>query len=309
MINQFINTLQCHILVAPTGYQNSWNICTEGSDGPNVEMVNELVTTLQSYTNINPTRIRILGFSNGASLANRVFIENNNAGIDIVCAVVSQMTEALYRSGNFYKPSVTTTTASSAFCDYNTIVNPLKTRNYLSISNTNDNLIPYNGGLFAGLRFLPAETAAFNIAAYKGYTGSILTSGTVMGSGTTTITEYSYLSGDVVHIKRNAMHSTNISQRNYIKDYFSDCKTVLGTENLEIFKTEIYPNPSSNSFNLWVNTTLLSTDYSVYDMLGRTVLYGKINSENISVDISTLSKGIYLLSFLGGEFKKSVESN
>lgn len=44
MINQFRSTLECHILVAPTGYLNSWNICAETSDAPDVDMINDLIT-------------------------------------------------------------------------------------------------------------------------------------------------------------------------------------------------------------------------------------------------------------------------
>jgi poly(3-hydroxybutyrate) depolymerase len=144
MINQFRNTLECHILVAPTGYLNSWNICAETSDAPDVEMINDLVSNVQRYTNVNPNKIRIVGSSNGAGLANRVFIENNNPSIDIICAIVSHLNEAQYHSGGFYKPS-NTTDPSASFCGYNTLANPLTTRKYLSISNDNDNLIPYLG--------------------------------------------------------------------------------------------------------------------------------------------------------------------
>jgi hypothetical protein len=46
------------------------------------------------------------------------------------------------------------------------------------------NLIPYIGGSsVVGVNFLPAETATFTIANYKGYKGSILNSGTVLDSG------------------------------------------------------------------------------------------------------------------------------
>ena len=38
MIGQFKDLLSCHVLVAPLGYMNSWNICSENSDGPDVEM-------------------------------------------------------------------------------------------------------------------------------------------------------------------------------------------------------------------------------------------------------------------------------
>ena len=53
-ILNFQNTLSCHVLIAPTGYLNSWNICSENSDAPDTEMIEELVTQLQSYSNIKP---------------------------------------------------------------------------------------------------------------------------------------------------------------------------------------------------------------------------------------------------------------
>ena len=101
---QYQNILDCHVLVAPSGYMNSWNICGENSDAPDVEMVTELILNLQSYTNINPAQIRILGSSNGSALANRVFIENSNPGVDIICGVVSQLNEEQYHNGNFIIP-------------------------------------------------------------------------------------------------------------------------------------------------------------------------------------------------------------
>lgn len=222
MINQFSSLLQCHILIAPSGYQTSWNICAENSDAPDVEMINDLVTNLKKYGNINSSKIRILGASNGASLANRVFIENTDPSIDIVCATVSHLNEAQYRSGNFYKPS-STTNQSSAFCGYDVITQPLTSRKYLSISNDKDHLIPYLGGVsVVGVTFLPAETAAFNIAKHKGYTGAILTARTTTGNPA--ITDYSYLSKSVVLIKGSAAHTINETQKNYIKTYFNDCQ-------------------------------------------------------------------------------------
>lgn len=208
---QFGSTLPCHILVAPTGYQNSWNICAENSDAPDLEMIHDLVN--------------------------------------------------------------------------------------LSISNTNDNLIPYLGGpSVVGANFLPAETAAFNIATHKGHTGSILTSGTVTGSGTTAITEYSYLSGGVVHIKGSAGHQANGTQKAYITNYFSDCDAVTGVEEKDLPKIKVYPNPATKLVNVTFDSSLVGSDYTVYDHMGRTHLFGKINSENINIDLTGLSKGIYFLS-------------
>jgi poly(3-hydroxybutyrate) depolymerase len=294
---QFGSVLPCHILVAPTGFQNSWNICAENSDAPDVEMINDLVNNLQTYSNVNPSKIRILGTSNGAGLANRVFIENTNTGIDMVCAVVSHLNNFQYHSGNFYKPGGITN-PGSLYCGYDVVSNPLALRKYLSISNVNDQLIPYNGGLSPniGATFLPAETAAHIIATHKGYTGSILTSGTTIGTGSLEITEYSYLFGDVVHLKGSAQHQANPTQKNYITDYFSDCATNVGIEENTVVKISVHPNPANDILNIKVDTSLSGADYEIYDNIGRSLFAGKIKSENTSIDISLLSKGIYYLS-------------
>ena len=248
MMNEFMDILECHALVAPTGYLNSWNICAEDSDAPDIEMINDLVNILQAYSNINPNKIRIIGSSNGAGLANNIFIENNNTGIDIVCAIVSHLNEPQYHLGNFYKPSVSTDPLSS-FCGYDNLVNPLATRKYLSISNDNDPIIPYSGGTsVVGIDFLPAETAAYNIALNQGYTGSQLTSGITMGNPQ--ITEYSYLSGDVVHIKGDAAHDANNTQLDYIKDYFLDCADVSNIDDYNLDKIKVYPNPTNSKITI-----------------------------------------------------------
>lgn len=99
MVNQFNGILPCHALVGPSGYQLSWNIRGENSDAPDVEMIGELISQLQGFSNVDSNRIRILGFSNGSALANRVFIENDNSGLDAVCTVVSQLTEGQHHDG------------------------------------------------------------------------------------------------------------------------------------------------------------------------------------------------------------------
>ena len=221
IINQFSSVLDDHILIAPTGYLNSWNICDERSDAPDLEMVDELVNTLSNYSNINLNKIRILGSSNGAGLANNIFIQNENPNIDIICAVVSHLNVPQYHDNNFYK-NTTVTNPISTFCGYEEITNPISSRKYLSISNINDPTIPYLGGNSkVGLDFLNAEDAIFYIAKNQGFTGDKLPpEGSALGNPI--IFEYSYLSGDVVHIKGNAMHSINPSQLDYLRTFFQN---------------------------------------------------------------------------------------
>ena len=221
IINQFSSVLDDHILIAPTGYLNSWNICDERSNAPDLEMVDELVNTLSNYSNINLNKIRILGSSNGAGLANNIFIQNENPNIDIICAVVSHLNIAQYHDNNFYKYT-TVTNPMSAFCGYEEITNPISSRKYLSISNINDPTIPYLGGNSkVGLDFLNAEDAIFYIAKNQGFTGDKLPpEGSALGNPI--IFEYSYLSGDVVHIKGNAKHSISPSQLDYLRTFFQN---------------------------------------------------------------------------------------
>ena len=61
MLLSYRDLLDCHIIVSPTGYQNGWDICDEGSDAPDIEMLIELIAILQTYGNIDPNRIRLIG--------------------------------------------------------------------------------------------------------------------------------------------------------------------------------------------------------------------------------------------------------
>ena len=295
MINQFKNVLECHALVAPSGYLNSWNICDEDSDAPDLEMVDDLINQLQTYSNINPNKIRILGSSNGGGLANNVFIANKNTGVDIVCAIVSHLNEPQFHLDNFYAAS-SSTDPSSSYCGYDSLVDPLNSRKYLSISNENDAVIPYTGGAsVVGIDFLDAENAAFYIAANQGYSENQITSGTTTGDPD--ITEYSYLSGNVVHIKSDAGHSTNITQRDYIKSYFSDCDIDLGTNPINTNNLTIYPNPTNG--DVLITTPKEFNEVRVYSTNG--VLLIKSNSQALTV--SSLPSGIYLFEV---EFKDSI---
>ncbi len=223
-ITQFENLLDCHALVAPTGYMNSWNICSEDSEAPDLEMIEDLAIQLQTYTNINPNQIRVLGTSNGAALANNVFINNTNTGIDAITAIVSQLSDVQFHMGDFYKASGETS-SSSPFCGYDQIASPISGRKYLSICNENDGVIPYTGGPSSvGINFLPAQAAAHIIALNQGHSG-----GQVPDPGTqidtSNVYEYSYLSGQVVLLRGDAGHGTNTTQINYIKDFLGNCST------------------------------------------------------------------------------------
>jgi len=58
----------------------------------------------------------------------------------------------------------------------------------------------------------------------------------------------------------------------------------------------IYPNPAKSQITVKVAALLLGSDYIIYDYTGKSVLSGKIISEDSLIELGNLSGGIYLLS-------------
>ncbi len=220
-INEFSGLLDCHVLIAPQGYLGGWDICSEPSNAPDVSMVGELIERVQAFENVDPDRIRIVGFSNGSALANNVLIQNTNPGLDAVCAVVSQLSVSQYHDGAFHAPSGITD-PNASFCGYDQPVQPIDGRRYLCIANVNDGTIPYLGGSsFVGVDFLPAQLGTFRIAQLMGFTGSQLPEpGAPLGAG---VSLYSYLDGAVVHLRGFAGHGMNPVQREFLADFLGNC--------------------------------------------------------------------------------------
>ena len=290
IINQFLSLFECHVLIAPTGYLNSWNLCTENSDAPDLEMMNELIDTIQQFNNINPNKIRILGISNGAGLANSLYIENLNPGVDRICAAISHLNEFQYHLGDFYKIGINTN-SSISYCGYNQVSNPITSRKYLSISNDNDPTIPYHGGYSpVGIDFLDAEDAIYAIAQNQGFNGVKINWPGVPISNPL-IFEYSYLSGNVVHIRGNAQHSLNFSQMDYIKSFFDDCPQSLYLHDKFKKKIKVFPNPTNENINITLGEFNGNIQTEVFDIIGNRI---KVTNKT-TLSLRDYSKGIYLL--------------
>lgn len=70
--------------------------------------------------------------------------------------------------------------------------------------------------------------------------------------------------------------------------------TALSTEK---FNNEsnfsIYPNPATSNINIKSSSAI--TQLEIYNVLGKRVLLKKYNAQNLSVDVSNLSKGVYIV--------------
>lgn len=219
-ITEWQNTLGDHILIAPTGYNNAWNIASETSKAPDIEFLQDLVTQLKTFVNVDTTKIRLVGYSNGAALANRAFVQMDDTSIDSVVSIAAQYFDPQLRNGTFYFPSGVTGTTT---VEYNTSKEPYSPRRYISIHGTADSVIPYTGGSHAfGYSFVDAQESAFQVAKTQGYIGGKIPDAVGVYYGLTGIYYYSYQGGAVIHYKTADDHGLT-----------DDQKTVVGS-NLQI---------------------------------------------------------------------------
>ena len=56
----------------------------------------------------------------------------------------------------------------------------------------------------------------------------------------------------------------------------------------------LFPNPATNQINLKTELKELGAFYTIYDDTGKSVLFGKIKSENTLIELGNLSSGIYI---------------
>ena len=296
-VQSMSNLLDCHIVLAPSGYANSWFICSEDSEGPDIQMLEALIANVKGFDNVDSDRIRLVGGSNGAGLVNNFYIQNDDPSIDRVCGVVSQLNEPQYHNDAFHFPS-DNPNPNEDYCGYDTPKDLLMGRKYLSICNDNDFTIPFEGGPSnVGVSFLPAELAIFIIAQAQGYTGSQLpTGGEPIGNPL--IFEYKYLDGDVVLLRGNAEHGTNSSQREYLKDWLGDCdfsSNAMSPVNVGI---HWYPTPFSSVLNIDL-IGISSTDFKLIDIDGKEVYKGVLVEGLQELDLHILPNGVYVLQFSG----------
>jgi hypothetical protein len=66
-------------------------------------------------------------------------------------------------------------------------------------------------------------------------------------------------------------------------------------ENAVLQSFRIYPNPTESEIYINCTTQNVGDTYSIIDNMGKTVITGKITTENTRVDASHLSKGIYII--------------
>ena len=126
-LSSWDSQLPDHIIIAPTGYLNSWNVAHEESKAPDISFLQDLCNKLKTYENVDGTKIRIIGFSNGAALANRAYVSLDEPGVDQIVTIAAPFFSPMYRNNNFYIPVNESSTGINA-SNYSVIKIPFKPR-------------------------------------------------------------------------------------------------------------------------------------------------------------------------------------
>jgi len=202
---RFINAykyIDNHIIVAPQGYLNCWNVAREESKAPDVEYIRLLIESLKKYDNVNGSEICILGSSNGAALLSQLLIELD--------AEVFQKAISLMGELNTYQYQQNTFRIQGEHGDFHHSKVPSERQELLTINGTDDTLVPYLGGVgVLKYEFLSAQLSTYLWAKAMGYQGEILpdANGIEILDG---IIKYNYLDEQVTHYKlKGARHGVS----------------------------------------------------------------------------------------------------
>ena len=187
------------IMVFAQGYQRSWNIVSERSKADDRGFIESIVLNLAKYSNVQTNNFTIMGSSNGAALCNQMAIETQLPQIRNYIFGVGQLNVFQHDGKNFK--------AKGDDNNYLKTSTPMSGKRLLFICGTKDLIVPYAGGPSKGipakggkLAFVHAEESIFLWARAMGYKGEKLKEPT---KSEDRIDTFSYLDGDVIHLKLN----------------------------------------------------------------------------------------------------------
>lgn len=191
------NYLINHILVAPEGYDQGWNIAREDSKAPDLDFIKKIILHLKTFEKINTDQISIIGHSNGAALVNQLLIELESESFKKAVFTFCQLNTFQYREGSFWARS----NIDSEVHDLE-VLPASNNRKILSFAGTEDGACIYYGG--EGIHkynFVNAEVAAFAWAKAFGYEGVQIENPIEEAAPLENFYRFSYLDSRVIHYK------------------------------------------------------------------------------------------------------------
>ena len=99
-----------------------------------------------------------------------------------------------------------------------------------------------------------------------------------------------YTAGDTLIANNQVFHES--LHASYIQLPISSGSNI--NDNAQLNKIQIFPNPVSDVINIEPNTSYYDSEFILINQLGQITMFGKLK-DRLSIDISTLNAGIYIL--------------
>jgi poly(3-hydroxybutyrate) depolymerase len=191
------------VVVAPNGYQRSWNVYNEKSKADDVSFILDLIKkVVEENPVVDRSDVTIMGTSNGAAMIYRLLLETGrDRPFHRVIPIASSLISVQHHDNQFWKSE------SGNATDHSMPVRPQFDDNFqfLHFHGTDDGTIAYWGKspgpsfLGANVDVLPAQRTDFLFARAMGSPGrqEADDAGEVVGE----LQVYSYLGGRVKHFK------------------------------------------------------------------------------------------------------------
>jgi hypothetical protein len=103
------------------------------------------------------------------------------------------------------------------------------------------------------------------------------------------------LDGDRENIVEFLITVSNTIGLAYLDNIYLYREAVASTDNNALLGFSMYPNPAANKLNISAENTIETA--SIYNVLGRKVKSFSVNAKTSSLDVSSLSTGIYILKY------------
>merc|ERR1712212_768318 len=198
------------IIVAPDGYERSWNVYTEKSKADDVSFILDLITKIGTdIPAADMNNVNIIGTSNGAALTYRLMIETGaDRPFKRAFPMVSSLISPQYHDNQFWASPVSAAPGEANV--YDTAVVPVFAQDfeYAHFHGTEDGALQYEGqspgpGFLGGADVIAAQKTDYLWAVAMGYSGPQLadSAGVSIGTDAQPVQEYSYLGGKVRHYK------------------------------------------------------------------------------------------------------------
>ena len=94
-------------------------------------------------------------------------------------------------------------------------------------------------------------------------------------------------------------NSNNISNYSVVLSYENPAEVGLST--VEMDQTKVYPNPTQNTLNIQLPSTITSANVTITDASGRNVYNAELTGNTQSIDVSSLNQGLYFVQINNGE--------